>query len=111
MNDSELRLTPTHAAEEFQGTVLGIQTTLFVWVALALLAAIALFAWLFYGQGRDFFAAAQWAALPVLIVVAYLRFCHQGRPPGYTLDLLNSLITGGHAVPPERFTKHPLYDL
>jgi hypothetical protein len=108
MNDTGLRLTPTHAAEEFQGTVLGIQTDLFAWVGLALLAALAVFTGLFYGRGRDFFAAAQWAALPVLIVFAYLRFC-QDKPGHHLQDVLDSLLTGGHARPPHQSPPHPLH--
>ena len=106
MNDSELRLTPTHAAEDFQGTVIGIQTTLFAWVCLALLASLALFAWLFYAQGRDFTSAMGWSALPVIGMVAYLRFCHMGKPPGHSIEVLSSLLTGGHSAPPNQFPPH-----
>jgi len=106
VNDSDLRRSPTHAADEFQGTVLGIQTTLFAWVCLAFLAGMALFTWLFYAQGRDFTSAMGWAALPVIAVVAYLRFCHQGKPPGYTSDMVDSLATGGHTVPPHQLPPH-----
>ena len=109
MQDVELRLTPTHAADEFQGAVLGIQTTLFVWVALSLLASVALFAWLYYAHECDFFDAAQWAVIPSIVMFAYLRFAHQGRPPGFTLDLLDSVFTGGHAKLPQQFQHHPLH--
>ena len=111
MQESQPRLTPTHGAEEFSGTVLGIQTHLFAWVGLALLAALAVFAGLFYGAGRDFLDAASWAALPLVVVIAYLRFGHQGRPPGYLLDLVDTLLTGGHAQPPPHSPAHPLHDV
>ena len=111
MNDQELRRTPTHSAEEFQGSVFAIETGLFLWVGASLLAGIALFAWLFYARHLDFFGAAQWAALPVLVVVAYLRFCHQGKPPGYTRDVIDSLLTGGHAVPPHQPPPNPFHDV
>lgn len=111
MNQDPLRLTPTHAAEEFQGTVMGIHTSLFAWVGLALLAALAVFAGLFYGLGRDFLDAVFWAVLPLVAVVAYLRFGHQGKPPGYMVALLVSLLTGGHARPPQPSRPNPLWDV
>ena len=100
MSDPELRLTPTHAADQFQGRVLGIATDHFLWVVAALLASLAIFLGLFYGRRMAFLDAMGWAALPLLIVVTYLRLCHQGKPPGHTRDLIESLFTGGHAVPP-----------
>ena len=111
MNDQELRLTPTHAADEFHGSVFGISTVLFAWVGMAFLAGLALFCGLFYGLGYDFLDAAKWAVLPGFAVVAYLRLLHQGKPPGFTFELLDSLVTGGHAVPPRKVIKHPLHDV
>ncbi len=111
MNDQDLRLTPTHAADEFHGLVLGIETPLFAWVGLALLAGLGLFAGLFYGLGLDFFDAAKTSIVPVFGVVAYLRLFHQGKPPGFTLELADSLITRGDAVPPRLEPSHPLHDV
>jgi hypothetical protein len=111
VNDTALRQTPTHGAEEFQGAVLGIHTPLFAWGALAMLAALALFSGLFYGGVQDFLPAASWAALPLLLVVAYLRFGYQGKPRGHVRDVCDSLLTGGHARPPQQFPPHPLHEL
>src|ERR1035438_173478 len=68
------------------------ETTLFAWVCLALLASLALFAWLFYAQGRDFTSAMGWSALPVIGMVVYLRFCHMGKPPGPSIEVLLRLL-------------------
>lgn len=111
MHDQELSFTNSHSADEFEGTILGIETTLFFWVAVSSLAGIALFGWLFYGRGRGFREAAFWAAIPVLVVVVYLRLFHQGKPPGYTGDLIDSVLTNGHATPPHQSPPHPLYDV
>lgn len=109
MNDGELRLTATHSADEFQGSFLGIETALFPWIGLGLLASLGLFVGLYYGLESDFLVAFRWAVLPAALVVGYLRLAHQGKPPGYLFDLLNSLVTGGHAIPPRQFPPAPLH--
>jgi hypothetical protein len=100
MSDQNLRITRTHGAEEFEGSFAGIEFIHFRWMALALLAGLGIFAGLFYGSGLGFMAAAQWAVIPVLAGFIYLRVAHQGKPPGYLADLIDSLITRGHARPP-----------
>lgn len=107
MTDHDRRLTPTHAADEFQGAVFGIETHLFAWVALGLLASLGLFLGLFYGAEASFPSAAGWAAVPTVGVILYLRLVHQGKPPGFTLELLDSLLTRGHARPPCQQPRHP----
>jgi hypothetical protein len=107
MNDQELRITSAHAGGEFKGAVWGIDVALFPWVALGLLAGLGLFVGLFYGAGWDFPEALQWAVLPVALIILYLRLAHQGKPPGFTLELLDQLVTGGHASPPPQSPRHP----
>lgn len=94
----QLRITPTHAAEEHPGTVWGIETPHFKWVGGAVLAGLALLAALSPRLGL--LQAAPWAAAPVGIAFLYLRLFQQGKPAGYTLDLLDQLLTSGHAQPP-----------
>ena len=105
MNDS-VRLTSTHSSHEYEGSCLGIETRLFAWVALGFLASLGVFAGLFYGAEFDFVDALRCAVLPVGTVILYLRLVHQGRPPGFTQELLDSLLTGGHAKPNHKI-QHP----
>lgn len=107
MNDQELRVTPTNPGDEYQGAVAGVDVPLFAWVGLALLAGFGVFAWLFYRLELGFIDAVQWAALLPVAAVAYLRLFHQGKPPGYARDLLDSLLTGGEAKPPRRHPRRP----
>ena len=107
MNDQELRITQAHAADEFEGAVWGLSLALFPWVTLALLASLGLFVGLFYGAEWDSLEALQWALAPSALVILYLRFAHQGKPPGFTLELLNEILTRGHAQPPRQSPRHP----
>lgn len=98
MQDQELRVTPTHGSEEHPGTVFGIETPQFKWLVLALVAGLALLGAL--SSQMTLLDAAPYAAAPVGIVVVYLRFFQQGKPAGFTFDLIDQLLTGGHARPP-----------
>jgi hypothetical protein len=102
MNEGELRLTATHGADEFQGAFLGMETALFPWIGLGMLASLGLFVGLYFGLGREFPQALRWSLLPATGVIAYLRLGQQGKPPDYLFDLVDSLVTGGHARPPSQ---------
>ena len=54
MQDQNLRVTRTHSADEFEGSLFGIDVIHFKWIALTLLAGLAIFAGLFYGRGFGF---------------------------------------------------------
>ena len=109
MNDQELRVTQAHASGSFTGAVWGIDIALFPWVALALLASLGLFVGLFYGAEWDFTTALELAVVPTALVILYLRLAHVGKPPGFTLELIDQLLAGGHAQPPQQSPRHP-YD-
>lgn len=107
MNDSQLRITSTHAADNFGGTLFGIQIPIFKWVALSLLAAFGIFAGL-SSLGCDFMTTAGLALSPVAATWGYLKFGYQNRPPGYLRDLIETLLNKGHACPPRQEPSHPL---
>ena len=110
MSVQNLRVTRTHSAEEYEGSLLGIEVAHFKWIALLLLVGMATFAGLYYGLGFDFMVAAQWAVIPSIAGFVYLRVGIQGRPPGYLKDLLDSLLTQGHAQPPRNPSPQSPYD-
>jgi hypothetical protein len=89
MQDQPLHVTRTHSADEFEGSLFGIDVIHFKWIALTLLVGLAIFAGLFYGRGCGFVEAGQWALLPLVASFLYLRLGHQGKPPGYIADLLD----------------------
>jgi len=97
MYDQDLRLTSTHGSEEHSGTALGVEVRQFWWLALGVLAGLALLVGLSARFG--FVSAAPWAAAPVAVVLFFLR-SQRGKTPGHALDLMDQLLTGGHARPP-----------
>ena len=111
MNEPTLRRSTTHASDNCQGSVLGIEVPMFLWLALALLAGVGLFVWLYFAREAEFFTALSWAALPPGAAVIYLRVFHQGRAPGHFFDWLETRLGHGHATPPTHEPPHPLHDL
>lgn len=110
MKDQTLRITPAHAAGEHQGSILGLDLKLAPWAILAFTGSLALFAGLLYNTDLPFTRAFTLASMPTVLVVFYLRLAHQGKPPALTLQWLEQLLTGGHAVPPRSSPPHPLHD-
>jgi hypothetical protein len=109
MNEPELRITQAHSSDEHSGTLFGLQIALFPWVSLALFAGLAAFVGLFYGAELEFPDALKCAVVPPALVVLYLRLAHQGRPPGFTAELVEQLFTGGHLSPPRQSPPHPYH--
>lgn len=97
--DSPLRSTPTHAAQEFPGSLLGIETPRFLWVSAALLLGFALFAWLHYALEVPLITAASISLAPALVVAGFILVFLQNRPPGFARDLIESWINRGHHSP------------
>lgn len=92
-----LRVTSTHGADEFEGSVLGIATTSIRWVVLSLAGGALLFTYLM--RTMPFLHAAAAAFLPSIVVVVALRWMQHGKPPGHAANVIESMVTGGHASP------------
>ena len=96
--DGNIRITPTHASERFEGRVWGVATSSFGWLAATLgLGAIA---FVLLSRRIPIIYAAGWAFLPSAAVVFLLRYSQLARPPGHATDILDSMVTGGAASPP-----------
>lgn len=95
-----LRVTSTHGADEFEGSVLGIPTTSIRWVVLSLAGGALLFTYLM--RTTPFLHATAWAFLPSVVVVVVLRWMQHGKPPGHGANVIESVLTGGHASPRDR---------
>ena len=99
--DASIRVTDTNSATEFHGSVLGIETPLFRWVAGSLIISFILFAWLHYGCAMTLSKAGLIAVVPPVFTAAFLVLFCQGKPPGYAGDLLESAVNRGNASPIE----------
>lgn len=96
MTEPQPRSTATHGAEEHPGTVLGIHSPQFKWIALALVAAMVLLAALAPRIGL--LHAAPWA-LGLVMGVVFFVLLGQGRPAGQILDWADQVFTRGNARP------------
>ena len=110
MSDPSPRITPTHAADEFQGAFFGIAASFLPWIGFSALASIGLFYWLYYNRELDFIEGLQWSLVPVALMVVYYFSFQRGKPPGYPFDLIDSLFTRGEAKPPNNASgRHVLF--
>src|SRR5688572_13314422 len=95
--DQPLRVADTNSAEEFSGSVLGIQVPLFRWVIGALVAGLALFVWLESNTNLSTTNTLLLALAPAVLCGLFVAFFVQGKPTGYARDLFESLTTHGDA--------------
>ncbi len=93
MNAEELRTTETNSGNDSSGVVWGIEGGLFYVFLVAALLSLLLLLVLFTGLGLPIHQAAQVAALPLMLAVAFIIF-RQTHPPGHDLDLLDQLLNG-----------------
>ncbi|MCC6235528.1 MAG: TraC family protein, partial [Verrucomicrobiales bacterium] len=98
MNEDRLHVSSTHGAEETEGTLLGVSTTSFGWVVLAMAAGLAVFVVL--APRSSLRAAVSMAVLPPVLAFVVLRVLQRDRPPGHGPRWMDSRLTGGHARPP-----------
>ena len=99
MREETLRVTRTNSAPESSGALLGISTPLFLWIVGALVVGLLLFVALLKNFALEPSSAALIAALPTALCAGFLLVFHQGKPPGYVWDLLDSWLTKGNASP------------
>ncbi|MBK7999676.1 MAG: hypothetical protein IPK15_13405 [Verrucomicrobia bacterium] len=97
--DPPLKSTPTHAAQEYPGTFLGIEIPRFLWVSGALLLGFALFAVLNSWSNVSPALAASVSLAPAVLVAGFILVFLQNRPPGYARDLIESWLNRGHHSP------------
>ncbi|MCP5523234.1 MAG: TraC family protein [Verrucomicrobiales bacterium] len=104
MEDQQPRITTTHSAEEHGGTAVGVPAAQFKWVALALIAGVAVVLALTPRLGL--LRAAPFGLVPVALVVLALGI-FRGHSAGRLLDWIDQLFTRGNARPLDHGTPPP----
>jgi hypothetical protein len=98
---------PTHAGDDSDGKIWGIEgmNILFVLAGLLLSAGLALI--LSRHHAPTFSVGA--GALPFVLTTTYVFTLRQGRPKSFDTDLLETLATGTGWMPPVRQPRNPLH--
>ena len=97
---------PTHAGDDSDGKIWGIEgmNILFVLAGLLLSAGLALI--LSHHHAPTFSVGA--GSLPFVLTTTYVFALRQGRPKSFDTDLLETLATGTGWMPPVRQPRSPL---
>lgn len=108
MNTSSIRLTETNSSNDSSGRTWGLDGSLF-WIVIGGAAtSVGLVLFLFSAMQWDFLPALAAAAVPSVVTLVYAFGFRQGKPPGYDVDLLDSLLLGrGFAPDSKPFPLHP----
>jgi hypothetical protein len=107
MNACPLRLTDTNSSNDSSGRTWGLDGSLF-WIVLGGAAAsVGLLLFLFSAMHWEFLPALVAAAVPTAVALLYVFGFRQGKPPGYDLDLLDTLLHG-RAFAPDTQSRSPL---
>lgn len=100
MNTCPIRLTDTNSSNDSSGRTWGLEGSLFWIVIGGASASVALVLFLFSAMEWDFLPAFAAAALPSVATLLYVFGFRQGKPPGYDVDLLDTLLLG-HGFGPD----------
>ena len=94
MHDEPLRQTPTHAIDEAEGRVLGLNLSGVKWVVIALL--LGLVPGFLFQPVLGLAAAATIIFGPALVVAAFQYLFLQDKPPRWFSQWVETRLTGGH---------------
>ena len=99
MSHCPIRLTDTNSSNDSSGRTWGLDGSLF-WIFIGGAAAsVGLILVLFSGMHWDFLPALIAASVPVGTASVYVFGFRQGKPPGYDIDLLDTLFHGRGFAP------------
>jgi hypothetical protein len=92
----------THAGDDSDGRLWGIEGINILFVLAGLLLSIGLSLMLFRSQAHSAAFSFGVGSLPLVLACAYVFALRQGRPRSYDADLLETLLHGRAWVPPRR---------
>jgi hypothetical protein len=98
---------PTHAGDDSDGKIWGIEGWNIVFILVGVLLSVGFAVLLSRHHAPTFSVGA--GALPFVGITAYVFALRQGRPRSFDTDLLETLATGTGWMPPVRQPRNPLH--
>jgi hypothetical protein len=100
----------THAGDDSDGKLWGIEGTNILFILAGLLLSVGLTLMLFRQQVHSPAFSFGVGSLPLVLACLYIFVLRQGRPPSYDTDLLETLLSGRAWLAPRRQPGHPIQD-
>jgi len=91
----ELRFTDTNAADDSAGRAFGLEGNLYLPVVIALVAAVALFAFFGLLIHANYSLSGTVATIPLAGTLGWIVLLKHGKPAGYDRDKVENLFRGG----------------
>jgi hypothetical protein len=102
-------IVPTHAGDDSDGKIWGIEGLNILLILAGLILSVGLSMVLFRHQVHSVLVSFGVGSLPLVLTVAYVFGLRQGKPRSYDTDLLETFISGAAWLPNRRQPCHPLF--
>jgi len=102
-----MNTVPTHAGDDSDGKIWGIEGVNLLFMLAGLLLSIGLALLLSRHHAPAFSAGA--GAIPFVLVTAYVFALRQGKPKSFDTDMLETLASGTGWTPPTQQPRNPLF--
>ncbi|HEY5706447.1 MAG TPA: hypothetical protein VIS96_12820 [Terrimicrobiaceae bacterium] len=102
-------IVQTHAGDDSDGKMWGIEGINILLILAGLILSVALSLMLFRQQAHSVLFSFGVGFLPLVLMVAYVFGLRQGKPKSYDTDLLETFVSGSAWLPSLRSPRHPLY--
>jgi len=100
-------MIPTHAGDDSDGKIWGIEGVNILFMLAGLLLSIGLALMLSSHHAPTVSVGA--GAVPFALITGYVFTLRQGKPKSFDTDLLETLANGTGWMPPARQPRNPLY--
>lgn len=99
-----MNLVATHAGDDSDGKIWGLEGTNILFILAGLVLSIGLL-FLLHRQKAHFLFVAP---VPFVVITAYVFALRQGKPKSFDTDLLETLVAGNGWTPPVHQPRNPL---
>lgn len=99
-------MIPTHAGDDSDGKIWGIEGVNILFMLAGLLLSIGLSMMLSHHHAPTFSVGA--GAVPFALITGYVFTLRQGKPKSFDTDLLETLANGTGWMPPSQQPRNPL---